>query len=78
MKNEIISLGVTDAENKIKAKKEAEKQAEIERENDKNNRKEINNEAVRLLVKSGVSETAAKKCITAIAKKIITNVKIFY
>ena len=66
---------------RIAAEEEAEREraAELERrENDKKHRAAINNAALQCLVDGGLSQAAAKKAITLIAEKKVTNVSISY
>ena len=57
---------------------EQEKQEAINRENDKKHRSAINRRALTELIAGGVDADEAKKAIILIAKKQISDIKIFY
>jgi hypothetical protein len=63
---------------KVEAQKLAEKQAAEKREANTRHKKKVNNEAVTSLIAIGLDDDMAKKIVTAIAKKEIKNVSIFY
>ncbi|HEK1899037.1 TPA: hypothetical protein SMR82_003885, partial [Proteus mirabilis] len=48
------------------------------RQADKEHQKAINNQAMQDLIDAGISEGCAKNCIIAIAKNLVSNVKIHY
>lgn len=61
----------------LEVKRQEELQAKV-READKAHKAKVNNKAVSDLVAAGVSQSAAKKAIIAIAKGLVDNVKISY
>lgn len=85
-KAEREKLAAIEAERKKQADIEAERLAEEERKHqedakrqaDKKHQKEINNQAMQDLIDAGIPEECAKSCIIAIAKNLVSNVKIHY
>ncbi|MEQ4907386.1 cell envelope biogenesis protein TolA [Proteus vulgaris] len=60
------------------AEEERKRQEEAKRQANKVHQKEINNQAMQDLIDAGIPEECAKNCIIAIAKKLVSNVKIHY
>ncbi len=50
----------------------------MKRQANKKHQKEINNQAMQDLIDAGIPEECAKSCIIAIAKNLVSNVKIHY
>ncbi|QCJ70905.1 hypothetical protein C9446_14220 [Providencia heimbachae] len=85
-KAEREKLAAIEAERKKQADIEAERLAEeerkrqedVKRQANKKHQKEINNQAMQDLIDAGIPEECAKSCIIAIAKNLVSNVKIHY
>ncbi|MDH2369998.1 cell envelope biogenesis protein TolA [Providencia rettgeri] len=85
-KAEREKLATIEAERKKQADIEAERLAEeerkrqedVKRQANKKHQKEINNQAMQDLIDAGIPEECAKSCIIAIAKNLVSNVKIHY
>ncbi|MEQ5315712.1 cell envelope biogenesis protein TolA [Providencia vermicola] len=60
------------------AEEECKRQEDARRQADKKHQKEINNQAMQDLIDAGIPEECAKSCIIAIAKNLVSNVKIHY
>ncbi len=60
------------------AEEERKCQEDTKRQADKKHQKEINNQAMQDLIDAGIPEECAKSCIIAIAKNLVSNVKIHY
>ncbi|HEK2652386.1 TPA: cell envelope biogenesis protein TolA [Proteus mirabilis] len=67
-----------EAEKARLAEVERKRQEEAKRQADKEHQKAINNQAMQDLIDAGISEGCAKNCIIAIAKNLVSNVKIHY
>ncbi|EMF0798347.1 cell envelope biogenesis protein TolA [Proteus mirabilis] len=67
-----------EAEKARLAEVERKRQEEAKRQADKEHKKAINNQAMQDLIDAGISEGCAKNCIIAIAKNLVSNVKIHY
>ncbi|HEK1915194.1 TPA: cell envelope biogenesis protein TolA, partial [Proteus mirabilis] len=65
-----------EAEKARLAEVERKRQEEAKRQADKEHQKAINNQAMQDLIDAGISEGCAKNCIIAIAKNLVSNVKI--
>lgn len=60
------------------AEEERKRQEEAKRQADKEHQKTVNNKAMQDLIDAGIPEECAKNCIIAIAKNLVSNVKIHY
>lgn len=60
------------------AEEERKRQEDAKRQANKKHQKEINNQAMQDLIDAGIPEECAKSCIIAIAKNLVSNVKIHY
>lgn len=60
------------------AEEERKRQEDAKRQADKEHQKAINNQAMQDLIDAGIPEDCAKNCIIAIAKNLVSNVKIHY
>lgn len=60
------------------AEEERKRQEDAKRQADKEHQKAINNQAMQDLIDAGIPEECAKNCIIAIAKNLVSNVKIHY
>ncbi|WP_272688519.1 MULTISPECIES: cell envelope biogenesis protein TolA [Providencia] len=60
------------------AEEERKRQEDAKRQADKKHQKEINNQAMQDLIDAGIPEECAESCIIAIAKNLVSNVKIHY
>ena len=60
------------------AEEERKRQEDVKRQANKKHQKEINNQAMQDLIDAGIPEECAKSCIIAIAKNLVSNVKIHY
>lgn len=60
------------------AEEERKRQEEAKRQADKEHQKKVNNKAMQDLIDAGIPEECAKNCIIAIAKNLVSNVKIHY
>lgn len=69
---------IQDERNRALELKRLEEEQTAEREADKAHKAKVNNKAVADLVAAGVSQSAAKKAVVAIAKGLVENVKISY
>ncbi|MFN6873214.1 cell envelope biogenesis protein TolA [Proteus mirabilis] len=67
-----------EAEQARLAEEERKRQEEAKRQADKEHQKAINNQAMQDLIDAGIPEECAKNCIIAIAKNLVSNVKIHY
>ncbi|MBN4111796.1 cell envelope biogenesis protein TolA [Proteus mirabilis] len=67
-----------EAEQARLAEEERKRQEEAKRQADKEHQKAINNQAMQDLIDTGIPEEHAKNCIIAIAKNLVSNVKIHY
>lgn len=67
-----------EAEQARLAEEERKRQEEAKRQADKEHQKAINNQAMQDLIDAGIPEECAKNCIIAIAKNLVSNVKINY
>lgn len=67
-----------EAEQARLAEEERKCQEEAKRQADKEHQKAINNQAMQDLIDAGIPEECAKNCIIAIAKNLVSNVKIHY
>ncbi|QKJ47969.1 cell envelope biogenesis protein TolA [Proteus vulgaris] len=67
-----------EAEQARLAEVERKRQEEAKRQADKEHQKAINNQAMQDLIDAGIPEECAKNCIIAIAKNLVSNVKIHY
>ncbi|MCX2590149.1 cell envelope biogenesis protein TolA [Proteus penneri] len=67
-----------EAEQARLAEVERKRQEEAKRQADKEHQKAINNQALQDLIDAGIPEECAKNCIIAIAKNLVSNVKIHY
>lgn len=67
-----------EAEQARLAEGERKRQEEAKRQADKEHQKTINNQAMQDLIDAGIPEECAKNCIIAIAKNLVSNVKIHY
>ncbi|WYX00325.1 cell envelope biogenesis protein TolA [Proteus vulgaris] len=67
-----------EAEQSRLAEEERKRQEEAKRQADKEHQKAINNQAMQDLIDAGIPEEHAKNCIIAIAKNLVSNVKIHY
>ncbi|MDX4949380.1 cell envelope biogenesis protein TolA [Proteus mirabilis] len=67
-----------EAEQSRLAEEERKRQEEAKRQADKEHQKAINNQAMQDLIDAGIPEGCAKNCIIAIAKNLVSNVKIHY
>ncbi|HHR6096688.1 TPA: cell envelope biogenesis protein TolA [Providencia alcalifaciens] len=67
-----------EAEQARLAEEERKRQEEAKRQADKEHRKAVNNQAMQDLIDAGIPEECAKNCIIAIAKNLVSNVKIHY
>lgn len=67
-----------EAEQARLAEEERKRQEEAKRQADKEYQKAINNQAMQDLIDAGIPEEHAKNCIIAIAKNLVSNVKIHY
>lgn len=67
-----------EAEQARLAEAERKRQEEAKRQADKEHQKAINNQAMQDLIDAGIPEDCAKNCIIAIAKNLVSNVKIHY
>lgn len=67
-----------EAEQARLAEEERKRQEEAKRQADKEHQKAINNQAMQDLIDAGIPEEHAKNCIIAIAKNLVSNVKIHY
>ncbi|EGT3589453.1 hypothetical protein F6S80_17790, partial [Proteus mirabilis] len=65
-----------EAEQARLAEEERKRQEEAKRQADKEHQKAINNQAMQDLIDAGIPEECAKNCIIAIAKNLVSNVKI--
>ena len=60
------------------AEEERRQKEEAKRQADKEHQKTVNNQAMQDLIDAGIPEECAKNCIIAIAKNLVSNVKIHY
>lgn len=67
-----------EAEQARLAEEERKRQEEAKRQADKEHQKTVNNKAMQNLIDTGIPEECAKNCIIAIAKNLVSNVKIHY
>lgn len=67
-----------EAEQARLAEEERKSQEEAKRQADKEHQKTVNNKAMQDLIDAGIPEECAKNCIIAIAKNLVSNVKIHY
>lgn len=67
-----------EAEQARLAEEERKRQEEAKRQADKEHQKTVNNKAMQDLIDAGIPEECAKNCIIAIAKNLVSNVKIHY
>lgn len=67
-----------EAEQTRLAEEERKRQEEAKRQADKEHQKTVNNKAMQDLIDAGIPEECAKNCIIAIAKNLVSNVKIHY
>lgn len=67
-----------EAEQARLAEAERKRQEEAKRQADKEHQKAINNQAMQDLIDAGIPEDCAKNCVIAIAKNLVSNVKIHY
>nr|ELR5167115.1 cell envelope biogenesis protein TolA [Providencia rettgeri] len=67
-----------EAEQARLAEEERKRQENAKRQADKEHQKAINNKAMQDLIDAGIPEECAKNCIIAIAKSLVSNVKIHY
>ncbi|MEX9293789.1 cell envelope biogenesis protein TolA [Providencia alcalifaciens] len=67
-----------EAEQARLAEEERKRQEDAKRQANKKHQKEINNQAMQDLIDAGIPEECAKSCIIAIAKNLVSNVKIHY
>lgn len=67
-----------EAEQARLAEEERKRQEEAKRQADKEHKKTVNNKAMQDLIDAGIPEECAKNCIIAIAKNLVSNVKIHY
>ncbi|MER1962564.1 cell envelope biogenesis protein TolA [Proteus vulgaris] len=67
-----------EAEQARLAEEERKRQEEAKRQADKEHQKTVNNQAMQDLIDAGIPEECAKNCIIAIAKNLVSNVKIHY
>lgn len=67
-----------EAEQARLAEEERKRQEEAKRQADKEHQRAINNQAMQDLIDAGIPEECAKNCIIAIAKNLVSNVKIHY
>ncbi|WIF73781.1 cell envelope biogenesis protein TolA [Proteus vulgaris] len=67
-----------EAEQARLAEEERRQKEEVKRQADKEHQKVINNQAMQDLIDAGIPEECAKNCIIAIAKNLVSNVKIHY
>lgn len=67
-----------EAEQSRLAEEERKRQEEAKRQADKEHQKTVNNKAMQDLIDAGIPEECAKNCIIAIAKNLVSNVKIHY
>lgn len=67
-----------EAEQARLAEEERKRKEEAKRQADKEHQKAINNQAMQDLIDAGIPEECAKNCIIAIAKNLVSNVKIHY
>ncbi|UPK82806.1 cell envelope biogenesis protein TolA [Proteus vulgaris] len=67
-----------EAEQARLAEEERKRQEEAKRQADKEHQKTVNNKAMQDLIDAGIQEECAKNCIIAIAKNLVSNVKIHY
>lgn len=67
-----------EAEQARLAEVERKRQEEAKRQADNEHQKAINNQAMQDLIDAGIPEECAKNCIIAIAKNLVSNVKIHY
>ncbi|WP_260280279.1 cell envelope biogenesis protein TolA [Proteus terrae] len=67
-----------EAEQTRLAEEERKRQEEAKRQADKEHQRTVNNKAMQDLIDAGIPEECAKNCIIAIAKNLVSNVKIHY
>lgn len=67
-----------EAEQTRLAEEERKRQEDAKRQADKEHQKAVNNKAMQDLIDAGIPEECAKNCIIAIAKNLVSNVKIHY
>ncbi|QAV22365.1 cell envelope biogenesis protein TolA [Proteus hauseri] len=67
-----------EAEQTRLAEEERKRQEDAKRQADKEHQKAVNNKAMQGLIDAGIPEECAKNCIIAIAKNLVSNVKIHY
>lgn len=75
---EAVRKKVQEAEQARLAEEERKRQEEAKRQADKEHQKTVNNKAMQDLIDAGIPEECAKNCIIAIAKNLVSSVKIHY